>query len=311
MIEPPMLRLLLAFACFALALPSFASAQDEERARALFEQGVAAFDGERYAEALSLFEESYELQHSQQVLYNMAVAERQMGRDEDALTHLYQWIYLDAGQDRERRRAVQSVIDALSPRLATLRLTRDPEDLTLRVDGVPVSMTGDGVVALRPGAYELLFEAEGYQSEERNVTLEAGSDEPMSVSLSDAADVSAGPFHEETPSAGEAEEGGGLVFTWIAGALTLGFAGLAVGAFIAAESAYEDRQMTCAPFCTPDDLSEIETWDMLTTVGIIGASVMGAATVVLALIELDVFGGDDDEHQVSIGPGTLRYRARF
>jgi tetratricopeptide (TPR) repeat protein len=71
-------------------------------ARELFERGVEAFDAERYDEALALFLESHALRPSPLVLYNIAVAERRLGRLGDAIAHLEQ--YLAGAEPGDARR---------------------------------------------------------------------------------------------------------------------------------------------------------------------------------------------------------------
>jgi len=289
------------------ATEAMAQEGDAARARELFLSGVDAFDEEHLDDALGLFLESYEIRPSQSVLFNIAVTERRLGHDEDALMHFYEWVRINAGDAGPRLTEAFSAIDDLVPGLATLRVDSSPSNVTVFVDGARAQTTGSGILVLRGGTYTLRFEADGYEPSERQVTVEAGNDETIQVSLEEAAADVAPP---EAPIATD-DQGGGLLFTWVGVGLTVAFAGLAVGSWVAGEAAYQDLVDTCAPSCSADQVSTVETWDTLTTVGLVGVGVMAAATVVIALVELDVFGGSDDSHAVSVGPTGASYRYRF
>jgi tetratricopeptide (TPR) repeat protein len=89
-------RLVVLGACLVLFLPEPAFAQSfgdgavadgatEAEARALFAAGREAFDGGRYAVALSRWQESYKLSKRPELLYNLGLAYDRLRRDDEAV----------------------------------------------------------------------------------------------------------------------------------------------------------------------------------------------------------------------------------
>lgn len=73
---------------FCSLLPVATRAQDRtEEARGLFEAGVAAYEAERFDDALAHFARCHELTSEPALLYNMARAAEGGGRHRDALAH--------------------------------------------------------------------------------------------------------------------------------------------------------------------------------------------------------------------------------
>jgi len=287
----------LVLSALALAYTPIAHAQDDE-ARSLFAEGVSAYDREDHETALRLFRQSYTLRESQAVLFNIAMTERALGQDQRALADLHEFLGNDDGHNAERSAEARAVIVDLGPRLCTLRLVREPPELEARVDGDPVEMTPSGILVLRPGRYSLSFHSAGFATQTREISLAAGSDETIRVDLEAARDEP------------QAAEGGGLLFTWIAGGLAVGFGGLAIGAWLAGDAEHRRLADECAPHCSYDALSTLRFWDGLTTVGLVGAGAMTAAAITLGLVEGGVFSGGDDD-AVTFGPTGFRYRRRF
>jgi hypothetical protein len=84
------------------ALPSAASAQDQDRARQLFEQGVSAMDSGDPSRAAGYFNESYQLYPRASTACNMAVAQERLNAPCDAQSWYQQCAALDrAGRFRD------------------------------------------------------------------------------------------------------------------------------------------------------------------------------------------------------------------
>ncbi|MGF1466003.1 MAG: tol-pal system YbgF family protein [Sandaracinaceae bacterium] len=88
----------------------------EERARALFEAGTAAYAEGRFPEALASFEAAYDLTHEPDLLYNKAAVLDRLRRDEEALAAYEEYRRLrpdspDRNHIEARIAALRSAID--------------------------------------------------------------------------------------------------------------------------------------------------------------------------------------------------------
>jgi tetratricopeptide (TPR) repeat protein len=106
------LRLALAGSLFLLGTRAFA-AEPSAEAKRLYAEGKAEYAQGHYAQAVTLFEQSYALTQSPALLFNMAQAHRLAGPEHcsDALA-LYK-SYLASSPDAENRREVEERIDEL------------------------------------------------------------------------------------------------------------------------------------------------------------------------------------------------------
>jgi tetratricopeptide (TPR) repeat protein len=105
----------------ALLFSTAAYARDEADPRKLdarrhFESGMAHFNLQEYAFAISEFEDAYRLQPDPAFLYNLGQAHRLAGHDERAL-YFYR-TYLRAAPEADNRAEVESRISDLEPRVA-------------------------------------------------------------------------------------------------------------------------------------------------------------------------------------------------
>ncbi len=114
------LALTLTLALTLLAAPLGAHAQRrgdprERQARALFEQGEAAYEEGRYEEAVAAFEQAYGLSARPLLLYNIANAKERLGLLSEALENLR--YYLEDAPDDERP-VIERRIRGLEDRVA-------------------------------------------------------------------------------------------------------------------------------------------------------------------------------------------------
>lgn len=92
------------YAAEAAVQPTEPTAEDVEKARDLFEKGLEAYDEEKYAQALVLFLDSYDLNPLDELLYNIAFCYEQIGQDPKAIDYYRR--YLDTlPEDEEKDRA--------------------------------------------------------------------------------------------------------------------------------------------------------------------------------------------------------------
>lgn len=143
-----------------------------DRARALFERGLAAAESGAHADALVHFEQSFALVPRASTAFNLAVQHARLGRPTSALRAL------DALEDLEPteldRREAAALRARLRSALATL-VVRVPADATLTVDGALVEGSGaERTLVLDPGTHRLEARADGHLPLRREVTLLEG-----------------------------------------------------------------------------------------------------------------------------------------
>ena len=101
-----------------LLLPALAQAQDGD-SRAVFVEGVQAYEAGRFEEALELFERAYDMTGDAEVLFNVAAVLDRLRRDQEALT-VYR-AYLERGPAEEDREHVEARIRVLTAALEEAR----------------------------------------------------------------------------------------------------------------------------------------------------------------------------------------------
>ena len=150
----------------ALAAPTAARAQSADPS-ALFAEAVTLLQGARHLEALELLARVRAQRETPAVLYNMAIAQRALGRPLDAIGSLRRYLTLAGDRiDDARRAEVNSRIDELRATLATVTVS-----VRAASEGVSVTLDGDafararwGVAApLNPGRHVFRLTGPGVQ----------------------------------------------------------------------------------------------------------------------------------------------------
>lgn len=150
------------------------SPKDKRAAKAAYHQGVALLDQEQPLEALPLFEKAYELDPHPTLMWNIARCHEKANQHDQAVRAFNRYLSLDiTPQDRTEAlakvSAIQSIIDA--DKLATIELTLEPSDASVKLDGKPVGWAIRKRFKASPGKHMLTVTAEGYTSVERAVEL--------------------------------------------------------------------------------------------------------------------------------------------
>lgn len=173
-----------------LAAATPARAQDE-RARALFDEGMAALERGRFDEAISAFEGSLELARRSTTAYDLALALRGSGRIVDSLGIVER---ITSGEMGDIPSTLRAELDGLERDLraeaAHLRVqVQGPEDVELRVDGRQIETTQGGAeLTLDPGPHTLVATARDHRTLEERVTLRPGAHERRELRLEAAQD---------------------------------------------------------------------------------------------------------------------------
>ncbi len=213
---------------FALAVfssPSRVRAQDEEAARAEFNEGVAAVRVDDWETARDHFERAYELAPRPSVLVNLAGAQRQTGMLVEALASYRLWLE-NPPNARQRRRVQQEVAD-LEPRIPSLTVSAVgtlPTDEFL-VDGDPVQP--NVATAFNPGWREVEVQRDGRTLASLRVNLDEGDEEEVQLTIRnvpsptdtartvDPEDPEAPPILNTRTEEEEEEESGSKTWLWV------------------------------------------------------------------------------------------------
>jgi len=168
---------------------STASAQDEagnrQRARRLFEEGVALAESGRWAEALSAFRRSAELVPRASTSYNIANALYRLDRPVDALAELDRYEEMPevraGGAAWERGDALRELLDDT---VAEVRLAITPGSAKVFIDGRLSPTTGlERTLRLNPGTHSIHITHESYASSLRELRVERGSRADYAIAL--------------------------------------------------------------------------------------------------------------------------------
>ena len=98
-------------------------ASRDAEARGLFEAGRAAFADGRFDDALRYFQQSYELSHRPELLYNIGSAADRLQRESEALAAFQQ--YLRELPEAANRREVEGRVRVLQEHMAREQVQRD------------------------------------------------------------------------------------------------------------------------------------------------------------------------------------------
>ena len=212
-----------------LLLPQATLAQNAD-ARQLFEEGTAALQEGRFAEAKARLREAHALAGRPATAFNLAIALTGTGEVVEALTLFDALLEGDLGPLSEEVEAQIAQRRAVAERaVAHLSLRVTPADASIRVDGESVE-TERRDLAINPGTRIIDVSAEGFQAEQRRLEIEPGARQRLVFSL------------EEQP------EGGSSIFEspwfWtVVGVLVVGGA-VTAGILIATEPERPDVDET-------------------------------------------------------------------
>ncbi len=172
------------------AAPSQAVAQEvasgsSDKARLLFEEGVALADSGRWGEALSAFRSSQELVPRASTSYNIANALYRLDRPVEGLAELDRYDRMPgvAGDPSAESRG-EDLRRLFESAAAELRLAITPSAAALFVDGKPTSVPSEGApILLDPGSHSVRVTAKGYEPYFREIRVERGSRRSYVVAL--------------------------------------------------------------------------------------------------------------------------------
>ncbi len=160
-------------------------AEAKDRARLLFQDGVAAYRAGRFYEAVELFLETQRIYPDTQLFFNVARAYENLGNEGAALRYNREYQRRAdrpaAGQEvRERVRKLEQRLAARG--VQQLTVSSQPEGATLLLDGRPVGIT-PWTGEIYPGKHRLTLQLERHQDLAQVVELTAHVARDVSVVL--------------------------------------------------------------------------------------------------------------------------------
>jgi tetratricopeptide (TPR) repeat protein len=160
-------------------------AEAKERARVLFQQGVAAYREGRFYDAVGIFLQTQRVYPDTQLCFNIARAFENLGNASAALRYYRDYLReADRPSDGvEVRETVQRLEQQLAQRgVQQLTVLSKPEGSTVLLDGKPVGIapwTGETY----PGKHRLALVLDGHVSQERVVEIDAHQAQDFAFAL--------------------------------------------------------------------------------------------------------------------------------
>jgi tetratricopeptide (TPR) repeat protein len=150
-------------------------AEAKDRARVLFQQGVAAYRSGKFYEAVELFLETQRIYPDTQLCFNVARAYENLGNAAAALRYYRDYLrQADRPSDGEDVRArVRKLEQQLAQRgVQQLSVLSQPESATVLLDGKPVGIT-PWTGETYPGKHRLALTLAGHAAPEQVIDVDA------------------------------------------------------------------------------------------------------------------------------------------
>ena len=160
-------------------------AEAKDRARILFQQGVAAYRAGKYYEAVAIFLDTQRIYPDTQLCFNIARAYENLGNGAAALRYYRDYLRQadrpsDGDDVRERVRRLEQQLAQRGVQQLTV-LSR-PESATVLLDGKPVGIT-PWTGETYPGKHRLALTLDGHAQQEQVIDVEAYAAHDVSLAL--------------------------------------------------------------------------------------------------------------------------------
>jgi hypothetical protein len=189
---PPRLAALCFVIASAVSLP--AAAQDDKRAEALFNQGLADMEAGRYEQGCPALGQGFELDPRAGTLFTLAECEARRGRIATALARNDEYLALfarmtaaqqNSHRDQEKlARARRAELGPQVPELTVLLPPNAPAGTQIRRDGAELAASALGVgLPVDPGEHVLSTQAPGAPPTEIRITLRRGEKKQLTLEV--------------------------------------------------------------------------------------------------------------------------------
>jgi tetratricopeptide (TPR) repeat protein len=160
-------------------------AEAKERARVLFQQGVAAYRDGKFYEAVAIFLQTQRIYPDTQLCFNIARAYENLGNGSAALRYYRDYLRQadrpsDGEEVRERVRKLQQQVAQRG--VQQLTVLSQPDSATVMLDGKPVGIT-PWTGETYPGKHRLALTLEGHAALEQVIEVDAYEARDVSLRL--------------------------------------------------------------------------------------------------------------------------------
>jgi tetratricopeptide (TPR) repeat protein len=246
------------------------------KAQAILKQGSALFEQGDYQSALDKFEEAYAAFPSPKLQFNIAQADRALGRPVDALKAFETFVSLAPDASPEALSDARKSILELRSRLGQIDIECSPTESTVTIDGKAVGTAPvRAPIWAEPGHHQVTIEHRGFTPAIESAEVIVGKIQHLTIKLKSStapppAAVTLAPSPAPTasvdlttsPGQPTAKQPAYRAYFW-AGAGTT--AALAVGAVVSGlmtNSMFSDLQNTCGkttPGCSESQIDSVKT----------------------------------------------------
>jgi hypothetical protein len=183
--------------------PARVSAKDKAAARALLREGTRLFSKGKHEEALDRFTRAHALYPSPKLLYNIAQANRELGRPVAALAAFEGFLAQVDGPPPRLAAEVRRSIAELQTQLAQVQIQVSVPGAEVTLDGHPLGLTPlPDAVWVTPGAHEIAARKDRFLPQRRSLDARAGVVEQVTITLAPLVPVAArAPVYRPAASA--------------------------------------------------------------------------------------------------------------
>ncbi len=149
--------------------------------RTHFNRGVVLFDQGNHDGALIEFQRAWELSQRPSVLFNIAATCQALHRYAEAIAAIERFLASSGATDVRQRRHAQRTLNELRGLVAFVRVTTDPADATLTLDGHTQPANGELVVG--PGTHRVEAARSGRNGASAEFTIASGEHRDVRLTL--------------------------------------------------------------------------------------------------------------------------------
>jgi tetratricopeptide (TPR) repeat protein len=160
-------------------------AEAKDRARVLFQQGVAAYRAGKFYEAVEIFLETQRIYPDTQLCFNVARAYENLGNASAALRYYRDYLRQadrpsDGDEVRDRVRRLEQQLAQRG--VQQVSILSQPDSATVLLDGIPVGIT-PWTGETYPGKHRLALRLDGHGAQEQVISVDAYAAHDFSLVL--------------------------------------------------------------------------------------------------------------------------------
>jgi hypothetical protein len=282
--------------------PTVADPQAKASAQALLKEGTALYDRGDFAGALGKFEAAYGIYPSPKLQFNIAQADRDLGRPVEALAAFEKFLALATDAAPEVLSEARQSAAELRTKLAQVKIECSISGAEVALDGKTVGSTPLAQpIWVTPGRHQIAIRHQGYGPVVVNVApgeIQAVAMEPrwrptpatetLAVSAPTGATSNDSRPRDVAPDRPKGWWSGRKWYVWAAAGGTVLFTTSAIVAGLAATSRFKDLQSSCggtSAGCSESQIDGVKSRVALTDVLWILAGASAVATGVSFYVE--------------------------